>query len=162
LRRLNCSGTQLASIDVSGLSSLTNLYVGANAFLSALDASGLTELTEIVCGQSAISSLNLNGCTALKYLDAAYCALGSVSAVGVMFSSGLFDKKGRPKEVPTIYLNNNSMTGTNINNFFLTLSAVSPGSVVLDMRNNYGFFEDTGEWPQISGATNKGYVVITS
>ena len=72
LTELNCAGSQLASLDVSGCPSLIKLSCvspsGEKGTLTSLKASGCTALTELDCGDSPLISLDVSGCTALTKL----------------------------------------------------------------------------------------------
>lgn len=62
---LDCSLNNLTSLDVSGNSSLTELYCNNNNRLSSLDLSGFTALTVLNCSGCDLSVLNLSRCTRL-------------------------------------------------------------------------------------------------
>ena len=69
LKTLLCSGNQLTSLDVRGLTKLFQITC-ANNDLTALDVSGLTALSYLECNYNQLTRLNVSGCTALHTL---YC-----------------------------------------------------------------------------------------
>lgn len=68
LRELDCSGNDLATLDVSRLSRLERLDCSANR-LTRLDIAGLRGLTRLDCSSNLLSSLNLGGCPSLLWFD---------------------------------------------------------------------------------------------
>ena len=72
LTELNCAGSQLASLDVSGCPSLIKISCGSpsgeKGTLTSLKASGCTALTDLDCGNNPLISLDVSGCTALTKL----------------------------------------------------------------------------------------------
>ena len=74
---LSCYGTQLTSLDVSGLTKLETLDC-YESNLSSLNVSGCTALTYIDGHSNAISSLNISGCRNLMNLHLYYNNLKSL------------------------------------------------------------------------------------
>lgn len=60
---------ELQSINVAGCTMLSSLQVYSNYNLTSLDVSGLTNLTELICMSNNLSYLNLTGTTNLEYID---------------------------------------------------------------------------------------------
>ena len=85
LTYLDCAGTALTSLNVSGCTALTTLYCGGNTALTSLNVSGLTALTTLDCGgNTALTSLNVSGLTALTGLYCNGCtALTSLNVSGL-------------------------------------------------------------------------------
>ncbi|MCZ8196724.1 MAG: T9SS type A sorting domain-containing protein [Flavobacterium sp.] len=80
LQELYCGGTQLASIDVSGMSNLRVLYCPNNIQLESINLMGLTALQNLDCSYSPIlTSLNLDGLVNLTYLNCSDSQLGSLN-----------------------------------------------------------------------------------
>ena len=67
LTNLECDHNQLTSLDVSGLTALTSLRCNSNQ-LTSLDVSGLTALTNLECDHNQLTSLDVSGLTALTSL----------------------------------------------------------------------------------------------
>ncbi len=67
LQVLDCSGNSLTSLDVSGLTELTQLYCSGNS-LTSLDVSELTKLTYLDCSNNPLTSLDVFGLTELTEL----------------------------------------------------------------------------------------------
>lgn len=70
LKELYCNGGDLANLDVSQNTKLTNLYCYNNQ-LTSLDVSENTKLTELDCSDNQLTSLNLSSNTALTQV---YCS----------------------------------------------------------------------------------------
>jgi Leucine-rich repeat (LRR) protein len=100
LTNLNCGRSNLAGINIDGLSGLQRLDISFNdinsfdfsAFphlrylnisftpITSLDVSGHTELEYLNCQNSEINELNINGCSSLREIDAMSTWLVSVDA----------------------------------------------------------------------------------
>ena len=89
LTQLICATNQLTSLDVSGLTALNRLSCGGNQ-LTSLDVSGLTALTSVTCSGNQITSLDVSGLAALTHLDFG----GNPMAVGDVSGSPLLDYLG--------------------------------------------------------------------
>lgn len=68
LKRLNCAGNQLTTLDVNGCTALQWLNCDNNQ-LTVLDVSGCTILQELDCSDNQLTALDVSGCTALQELD---------------------------------------------------------------------------------------------
>lgn len=101
---LSCSNLELATLDVSGLSFLTDLDCSFNPKLSSLDltgcdlletldcsstgipsldVSGFTALTSVTCSSNPdMASLNVSGCTSLLTLNCASSGLNDLNFTG--------------------------------------------------------------------------------
>lgn len=101
LTKLNCSGNDLASINVSTLTNLKELNCGRNNSLTSLDCSGLTELTILNTFGSPLTSLNVSGLTKLTTLN---CNLNSLTSLDV---SGLTN-------LTTLNCAGNNLTSLNV------------------------------------------------
>ena len=65
---LSCYDNKLTALNVSGLTSLQELYCHSNK-LTSLDVQGLTSLQELYCYTNQLTSLNMQGLTSLKVLS---------------------------------------------------------------------------------------------
>ena len=97
---LVCNNNQLTSLDVSGLTTLQELYCQSNQ-LSSLNVSGLTALTVLYCFSNQLTSLNVSGLIALTVL---YCQLNQLSSLIV---SGL-------TALVNLYCNNNQLSSLDV------------------------------------------------
>ncbi|WP_099293011.1 leucine-rich repeat domain-containing protein [Butyricimonas sp. Marseille-P3923] len=68
LEKLTCYYTPLASLDVSGCSSLKELYCNHNASLVSLNVNGCTSLEKLYCYNTPLVELNVSGCKSLVCL----------------------------------------------------------------------------------------------
>ena len=68
LEGLYCYHNQLATLDVSGCTSLVWLYCFYNNQLTTLDVSGCTSLVELECHNNQLITLDVSGCTSLDVL----------------------------------------------------------------------------------------------
>ncbi|HEX9979395.1 MAG TPA: T9SS type A sorting domain-containing protein [Flavobacterium sp.] len=68
LETIDCSQTQMASINLSGLTNLTSLKV-ANNEIEVLDIAALTSLTYLDCRNNSIEVLDVSALTGLTYLN---------------------------------------------------------------------------------------------
>lgn len=66
---LDCSYTNISSLDCSGCLSLKRLEC-YSSYMTKLNVAGLTGLTYLNCKYNAIRNLDLTGCSGLEYLDA--------------------------------------------------------------------------------------------
>ncbi len=82
LETLDCSGNRLASLDLTGMATLTYLYCSGNALVS-LDLTNVTALTSLDCSWNALESLDLTGMAALTSLDCSGNALASLDLTGM-------------------------------------------------------------------------------
>ena len=75
----------LTSIDISGLSSLTDVYIGYNSALTSIDISGLSSLTDVYIGyNSALTSIDISGLSSLTDVYIGYnSALTSIDISGL-------------------------------------------------------------------------------
>ena len=81
LKKLDCNGHQLTSLNVSGCTALEYLSCYNNQ-LTSLNVSGCTALTELRCYKNQLTSLNASGCTALKNLSCYNNQLTSLNVSG--------------------------------------------------------------------------------
>ena len=167
LTHLNCS-SNLTSLDVSGCTALTQLYVPENndltsldvsgltaleqlefyaTSIASLDASGLTALTYLNCSSNVLTSLDVSGCTALTQLNCRYNYLTSLRAQNVGMSGGTYYWSNAD-------IRDNQLNAAALDQFYTDLAA---GSSPLLVGGNEG---TTGDDPSI--ATNKGYTVYGS
>ncbi|UOK41854.1 MULTISPECIES: DUF7619 domain-containing protein [Flavobacterium] len=82
LRELNCEGSQLTSINLEGLTNLEVFSCSENQ-LSSLNLTGLTSLKNFVCSGNQLSSLNLAGLTNLYSLRCENNQLTSLNLSGL-------------------------------------------------------------------------------
>ncbi|AWA28678.1 hypothetical protein HYN48_00470 [Flavobacterium magnum] len=83
LQQLSASlNPSLATLNITGCSSLTNLTVSSCA-LTSLDASGLTSLINLTCYSNPLTTLDVSGCSALFDLDAYNCQLTALDFSGL-------------------------------------------------------------------------------
>lgn len=90
LQILNCSGTQIATLDLTGYNNLTALTSIGCPNLTTLTLTNCTSLTTVNCNTCAsLTTLTLTGCTALVTLDCNTCALTTLdlSVVGATLVS---------------------------------------------------------------------------
>ncbi len=92
LDTLNCSGNQLASLDVSKSLALKTLYCQGNA-LTSLDLSQNTVLELLHCGDNQLTSLKVSNYPILRWL---YCNNNQLTSLVLTHSSALIG----------LYLNN--------------------------------------------------------
>ncbi len=98
LETLVCDSNQLTgSLDVSGLTALTQLYCNDNQLTGSLDVSGLTALTELHCYGNNLTELNISELTALTTL---YCDNNQLTELDV---SGL-------TALETLFCDSNQLT----------------------------------------------------
>jgi len=69
--KLDCYGSQLTALNVSGVTALTILYCYENQ-LTALDVSRNTVLTDLWCRNNQLTALDVSKNTALKELNCSY------------------------------------------------------------------------------------------
>jgi hypothetical protein len=69
LTRLQCTGTQITSLDLSQNTALTELVCSDNNMLTSLDVSQNTALTKLSCNDIQLTSLDLSQNTALNELS---------------------------------------------------------------------------------------------
>ena len=146
IRYLDCHHSYLASIDVSGLTSLTDFLRYDYPPLTSLNASGCTSLTSININTTQLSSLNVIGCTALTDLRCMYSALTSLDLSGCIALKGW------------VYLNGNLLSANSLNAMFETLpgNSVSGEIKVLYISCNPG-----ANTCDKSIAQNKGWTVVS-
>ncbi len=77
LQTLEAYGSQLATVDVSGVESLTTLTV-CNSGVKTINASGLSNLRTIDAHDSHLASIDLTGTSALETLNLQSTSLGQV------------------------------------------------------------------------------------
>lgn len=83
LETLWCDYSRLTSLNLNGLRSLKNLFIGGAYNLTSLNLTGCTALENFVCQRSAVlTSLNLSGLTNLKDVTADQCSLTSLNVSG--------------------------------------------------------------------------------
>ncbi|MBR3502739.1 MAG: hypothetical protein IKO07_00665 [Clostridia bacterium] len=82
LKRLDCSGTNLSSLDLENFTALELLDCSGCSSLGGLNLSGCGELVTLTCNHTAISALNISGTTKLNYLDCNNCRLAALSVDG--------------------------------------------------------------------------------
>ena len=68
LDSLDCSGNQIADLDVSACTSLTTLNCYYNYALTSLDVSACTSLTTLTCQSTNLTSLDVSACNSLTTL----------------------------------------------------------------------------------------------
>ena len=84
LTELYCSWNQLTSLDVSKNTALTKLWCNRNQLTSLdVDVSGCGALGELECSWNQLTSLDLSGCTALSSLNCHYNQLTSLDVSGL-------------------------------------------------------------------------------
>lgn len=66
---LNCSNTQIHSLDISGNIALTNVSCHSNIHLQSLNVSKNSILKRLECQNTSLQNLDLSGCTELIFLD---------------------------------------------------------------------------------------------
>jgi len=74
LKKLDLSWNKLNSLDVSGMTTLTDLYCDKASYsidydLTTLNVQGCTNLFKLICSRNVLTSLNLNDFTNLSFLD---------------------------------------------------------------------------------------------
>ena len=89
LTDLVCNDNQLTSLDVSGLTNLQWLYGNDNQ-LTSLNVSGLTNLQELNCEGNQLTSLDLSGLTNLQGLSCSNNQLTSLDLSGLTNLQGLY------------------------------------------------------------------------
>ena len=119
---LNCEGSQLASLDVSGCPLLTELDCGYNR-LTSLDVSGCTALTELNCSDNQLTSLDVSACTALTELN---CSGNQLTSLNVSGCTALTELNCSGNQLPSLDLSScTSLTKLNCSNNQLTSLDVS-------------------------------------
>lgn len=101
LTKLNCSGNELTTLDLSGCERLDVLYCDRNMLhlleqsAFSVDVSGCKSLTLLDCGLSGLTSLNVSGCTLLITL---YCwnnPLSNLDLSGCVALENLYCQKNQ-------------------------------------------------------------------
>jgi len=121
LTLLDCSSNYLASLDVSGMGKLEELYCYANQItnltltgctnlsalicmynpLGTLDVTGMSSLSTLYCWNDELTNLNLTGCTNLSEL------IGMNNPLGTLDVSGM-------SSLSTLYCWNDELTNLNL------------------------------------------------
>ncbi len=83
LYQLYCSNNQLPSLNIQGLTQLITLDCTANQ-LPSIDVQGLTNLQDLSCGYNQIPSINVQGLTSLSRLDCSLNQLPSLNLQGLI------------------------------------------------------------------------------
>ena len=86
LETLWCNGTGITSLDVSKNTALKYLYCYSNAALTTLNVNGATALKSLYCSSTGISSLDVSKNTALTTLD---CSSTGISSLDVNKNTSL-------------------------------------------------------------------------
>ncbi|ESU25326.1 hypothetical protein FLJC2902T_31340 [Flavobacterium limnosediminis JC2902] len=84
LQDLNCTNNQMASLNVSGLTSLINLDCSGNQ-LTTMNLTGLTNLQSLICAGTGnqFGTLNLTALTNLRVFICAFNGLSSLNLTGL-------------------------------------------------------------------------------
>ena len=69
LIELNCSGNNLTNLNVNGCTKLETIGCNFNQITGVLDVSGCTNLKTFYCSFNELQWLNMSGCVNLEYLD---------------------------------------------------------------------------------------------
>jgi hypothetical protein len=80
LEYFSCSGTNLSSIDFSGVASLTTAYIQNNLHVTSLDVSGCTGLALLFVNSSTFTSLDVSTCSSLVSF---YCGTSDLTSVTI-------------------------------------------------------------------------------
>ena len=102
LRELNCYSNQLTSLDVSKCTKLTRLECGENQ-LAELDVSKNKALKELYCGHNSLTQLNISKNTKLQWLG---CSNNLLTKLDV----------SRNKKLKQLYCYNNQLTSLDLKN----------------------------------------------
>ena len=89
LEELYCYNNQITNLNLSGCTNLSVLYCMNNP-LGALDFSGMASLRVLWCYVNGLTNLNLTGCTNLTELFCVYNPLGALDVSGLSSLSTLY------------------------------------------------------------------------
>ncbi len=179
LTELNCAGSQLASLDVSGCPSLIKLACGSSSSekgtLTSLKASGCTALTDLDCRNNPLISLDVSGCTSLTKLvieheyrttldslNASRCtALTELNCQYIQLSS--LDVSGCTS-LTTLYCSNNQLTGLDLSGCpaLTKLGCSSNKLTSLDVSKNTALTQLDCSSNQLSNLDLSGCTALTS
>ena len=107
LTSLSCSGNQLTSLDVSKNTALWDLYCGGNQ-LTSLDVSKNTALTSLSCSGNQLTSLDVSKNTALWDL---YCGGNQLSSLDVSKNTALWDLYCSGNQLSSLDVSKNTALG---------------------------------------------------
>ena len=82
LKSINCSNSQLNSLNLNGINNLASLNC-SNSKLTSLDLSGLPDLTFLDFSRNKITTIDLSNVPNLKHLDCNNSLLGSLNLTGL-------------------------------------------------------------------------------
>ncbi len=160
LTELNCSGNNLTSLDVSKNTALTWLDCGGNN-LTSLDVSKNTALTELNCYDNNLTSLDVSKNTALTDL---FCRENNLTSLNVSGCTALTELDCYDNNLTSLNVSGctaltdlscgrNNLTSAALNQIFRDLPQVTSGTIY--MNSNPGT-----ETCDKSIAENKGWWVI--
>ena len=107
LTKLDCSGNNLTSLDVSKNTALTELYCSWNQ-LTSLDVSKNTALTKLWCNRNQLTSLDVDvsGCGALGELE---CSWNQLTSLDVSQNTALYDLACEHNQLTSLNLSQNTV-----------------------------------------------------
>lgn len=106
LEKLQCIDAGITSINVSGLSNLTEISCAGNNLTSGLNLSGLAALRNLSCYLCNLPSLNVTGCTALQSI---YAFRNNLTAItGLSGLTALSDLNISENKIESIDIHNNT------------------------------------------------------
>lgn len=85
LKNLRCKGTKITKLDVSKCKKLENINCGYTK-ITNLDVSNMKNLEKLVCRHNqSLTSINVKGCSNLKYLLISDTSISSIDVSGIEF-----------------------------------------------------------------------------
>ena len=104
LKKLNCNGNQLTTLDISNNTALTDLSCYDNQ-LTTLDVSNNTALTLLRCASNQLTSLDISSNTALEYLQ---CFNNQLTSLDVSNNTALTDLVCSSNKLTSLDVSNNT------------------------------------------------------
>ncbi len=141
LKYLNCSSNNLTSLDVSKNTALIGLECHENN-LTSLDVSKNTALTRLDCHENNLTSLDVSKNTELIYLN---CSSNNLTSLDVSKNTKLTE----------LYCHENNLTSAALNQIFRDLPQGQPSKSIIYINGNPG-----SNTCDKSIAKNKGWRVM--
>lgn len=123
LAMLSCSYTNLSSLDVSNMKSLSVLRISRNK-IKTLNVSGATSLSRLFCSYNELSEIDLSGAPSLKVFSAIFNNLTSINITGLSKLTNVNLQKNNltaldfqsAKNLEYLICSSNKLTSLNVQN----------------------------------------------